>query len=102
MTTVARWQRSDDLVATFHHGAIGRINAWFFDTFDRYINFVARHHKRHTFGHIEPGTIVELGAGVGANLDFVDPTSRLLEVEPTRRCIRVSSGAPPIARSTSN
>ena len=67
---------------TFHNGARGRWNAWFFTSFDRYINFITRDHKRRVFGGIRPGDIVELGAGVGANFAFIPAGSRLYAVEP--------------------
>jgi len=66
----------------FHNRARGPFNAWFFTTFDRYINFITRRHKAHAFGGIRPGHIVELGPGVGANFAFIPPGSRLLAVEP--------------------
>lgn len=71
-----------DTAHTFHHGAIGRLNAWFFATADRYINVVSRRPKRHAFGDIDAGTVVEIGAGVGANFDYLRPGTRLIAVEP--------------------
>jgi len=68
--------------STFHNGTIGNVNAWFFDTFDRYINFVSRRHKEYAFADIRPGVVLELGAGVGANFDHVPPRSHLIAVEP--------------------
>lgn len=73
-----------DDAATFHNGAIGRLNAWFFDTFDRYINAVSRRHKQHAFSGIEGGTVVEIGAGVGANFDHLPPGTGLIAVEPNQ------------------
>ena len=70
------------LTTTFHHGWIGRFNAWFFDTFDRYINAVSRRHKQRAFADIGPGTVLEIGAGVGANFDFLAPGTHLVAVEP--------------------
>lgn len=67
---------------TFHNGARGRFNAWFFTAFDRYINLVARTHKRHAFAGVQRGDVVELGAGVGANFSFIPAGSRVLAVEP--------------------
>lgn len=67
---------------TFHHGARSRFNAWFFRAFDRYINHISRSHKRSAFAGIG-GDIVELGAGVGANLDHLPKGSRVLAVEPS-------------------
>jgi SAM-dependent methyltransferase len=69
---------------TFDHGPLGRANAWFFHTFDRYLNHISRHHKRHAFGDLPDGTVVELGAGVGANFDYLPPGARVLAVEPNR------------------
>lgn len=72
----------NDEPSTFHNGAIGRLNAWFFTTADRYINVVSRRHKQHAFGDIDVGTVVEIGAGVGANYDYLRPGTRLIAVEP--------------------
>ena len=71
-----------DRPPTFHNGAIGRLNAWFFDTFDRYINLVSRPHKQRAFGGIGAGTVVEIGAGVGANFDYLATGTDLIAVEP--------------------
>lgn len=68
--------------STFHNGAIGGLNAWFFDTFDRYVNFISRRQKHHAFAGILPGTVLEIGAGVGANFDHLPPDTRLIAVEP--------------------
>jgi SAM-dependent methyltransferase len=67
---------------TFEHGTLGRFNAWFFDTFDRYINAVSRRHKQRAFADIDPGRVLEIGAGVGANFDYLPPGTRLVAVEP--------------------
>lgn len=60
----------------------GAFNAWFFDSFDRYINIVAGPHKRAAFDGIEPGRILEVGAGTGANFDFLPRGSQVLALEP--------------------
>ena len=52
----------------FDNGARSGFNAWFFDRLDRYINHLSRRHKEAAFGAIEPGTVVEIGAGAGANI----------------------------------
>jgi SAM-dependent methyltransferase len=70
-------------VPAFDHGAISRFNAWFFDAFDRYINYIADRHKQAAFGGIDAEVVVELGAGVGANLAHLRPGTRLLAVEPS-------------------
>jgi ubiquinone/menaquinone biosynthesis C-methylase UbiE len=67
----------------FDHGAIGRFNAWFFTTFDRYINHVSRAHKQAAFGGMRPGTVLEIGAGVGANIDYLPTGSELIALEPS-------------------
>jgi len=67
---------------TFHHGAVSRFNAWFFDSCGRYVNFVARFHKRCAFEGIEPGRLLEIGAGTGANFDWLPAGSEILALEP--------------------
>ncbi len=68
--------------AAFHNGWRGRFNSWFFITFDRYISHAGRTHKLGAFGDLEPGAIVEIGAGVGSNFDFIPAGSRLVVIEP--------------------
>lgn len=67
----------------FDHGRISRFNAWFFDAFDRYINYIAYRHKRAAFAGIDADAVVELGAGVGANLEHLPPGTKLVAVEPS-------------------
>jgi ubiquinone/menaquinone biosynthesis C-methylase UbiE len=69
----------------FDHGAISRFNAWFFHAFDRYINHISRRHKAAAFDGIGTGEVVELGAGVGANLTYLPEGSHLIAVEPSLR-----------------
>ena len=66
----------------FDNGARGRFNAWFFQAFDRYINHIAAHHKASAFEGIAPGRIVEIGAGVGANFDYLPAGAAVVAVEP--------------------
>jgi ubiquinone/menaquinone biosynthesis C-methylase UbiE len=61
---------------------LGAFNAWFFDTFDGYTNIIAGPSKRAAFGDIEPGRILEVGAGTGANFDHLPEGSDLLALEP--------------------
>jgi len=61
---------------------ISRFNAWFFDVVDRYVNHVAQVHKRNAFNGLKAGTIVELGAGTGANFRYIPEGSRLIAIEP--------------------
>lgn len=72
-----------DETRAFDHGAVSRFNAWFFTAFDGYINHVARRHKRAAFADLAPGTVLEIGAGTGANLDFLPDGTRLLALEPS-------------------
>ncbi len=62
----------------------GAFNAWFFDTFDRYINFITKPSKRAAFADIAPGRILEIGPGTGANFAYVPADSKYLALEPNR------------------
>jgi len=66
----------------FHNGRRGRFNAWFFTAFDGYIAHITQPHKQQAFKNIGPGTVVEIGAGVGANFGYVPAGTRLIAVEP--------------------
>lgn len=72
------------VVETFDHGAISSFNAWFFTAFAGLINHHARHHKRKAFDDIQAGTVVELGAGTGANFGSLPRGTTLYAVEPSR------------------
>jgi ubiquinone/menaquinone biosynthesis C-methylase UbiE len=67
----------------FHHGAISRFNAWFFTAFAGYINHIARHHKRSAFDGLGAGTVLEIGAGTGANVGLLAPGTHLIALEPS-------------------
>lgn len=69
----------------FDHGLVGRFNAWFFTFFVRYINHAAGIHKASAFDGVDATTVVEIGAGTGANLRYVEPGSHLYAVKPNRR-----------------
>ena len=71
----------------FDHGARSRFNAWFFTVLDGYINHVSREHKRAAFSGIDGGTVLEIGAGVGANLRYLPPGTRLVALEPNLRML---------------
>ena len=62
---------------------VSRFNAWFFDSFTSYINVVTRPNKKAAFGGIEPGHILEIGAGTGANFTFVPSGARVTVLEPS-------------------
>ena len=59
----------------------GRLNAWFFDRMDSYINGLLADRKTHLFGQLA-GTIVEIGPGVGANFSYLQRGTKLCAVEP--------------------
>ncbi|WP_312858390.1 class I SAM-dependent methyltransferase [Pseudonocardia pini] len=63
------------------HGVRGRFNAAFFGTIGPLLERDLRPHKQRVFADL-PRTVVELGAGVGANLGYLPPGSTLVAVEP--------------------
>jgi ubiquinone/menaquinone biosynthesis C-methylase UbiE len=73
------------VAGAFDNGARGGFNAWFFDRFDRYLNYASRVHKQSAFDGIEPGTVVEIGAGTGANIRYLPAGTHLIAIEPNLR-----------------
>jgi SAM-dependent methyltransferase len=63
------------------HPARGRFNSAFFWAMGGYIDWHMRSHKSAAFADL-PMTVVELGAGVGANVGHLPPGGRLIAVEP--------------------
>jgi SAM-dependent methyltransferase len=61
--------------------AVSRFNAWFFDTFDGYINGLLRRMKREVLIDL-PDTIIEIGAGTGANFRYYRPGTTVVAIEP--------------------
>jgi SAM-dependent methyltransferase len=59
----------------------GPLNALFFAAIDGYADRLLRAHKQRLFRDL-PGTVLELGPGVGANLRYLPAGSRLVAVEP--------------------
>jgi SAM-dependent methyltransferase len=59
----------------------GPLNALFFGVLDGYLDHLLRAHKQRVFTGLPP-TVVELGAGTGANLRYLRAGSRLIAVEP--------------------
>lgn len=72
-------------VVAFDHGAVSRFNAWFFAAFDGYINHITRPLKQAAFTGIDAPVVVEIGAGVGANLGHLPAGTRLIAIEPSLR-----------------
>lgn len=66
----------------FDNGAISRFNAWFFTAFARYINHIADRHKHSAFAGLRAGTVLEIGAGTGANIGFLPTGTHLIALEP--------------------
>ncbi|WP_151084210.1 class I SAM-dependent methyltransferase [Nocardioides cynanchi] len=66
----------------FHaHPVRGPMNAAFFWAAGGMFDRLLRSHKRRVYADL-PDTVVELGAGVGANLRYLSPGSTLIAVEP--------------------
>jgi SAM-dependent methyltransferase len=63
------------------HGARGPFNAAFFSALGPIIERDLRPHKKRVYADL-PGTVVEIGSGVGANLPYLRKGSTLVAVEP--------------------
>ncbi len=63
------------------HPGRGRFNAAFFRLMDGYIDWHLRRHKKAVYGDL-PDTVVEIGAGVGANFRYMQPGTKVIAVEP--------------------
>jgi SAM-dependent methyltransferase len=66
------------------HPVLDRINAWTLRLLDGYAHAKLGHVKREGFGGL-PHTVVELGAGVGANLRYLAPGTHVVAIEPNAR-----------------
>ena len=84
-TTTAIPQLTELEDRTFDHGAISRFNAWFFTAFAGVLNHSAGPLKASAFEDLRPGTVLEIGAGTGANLHHLPPGTTLYALEPSRR-----------------
>jgi SAM-dependent methyltransferase len=63
------------------HPFRGRLNAWIFHALDGYADRKYRHVKRELFGGL-PHTVLELGAGDGANFRYLDHGTHVIALEP--------------------
>lgn len=72
----------------FDHGAISRFNAWFFTAFAGYINHIAGRQKSAALNGMGSGTVLEIGAGTGANIGYLERGSHLYAIEPSLRMHR--------------
>ena len=71
----------DDIEDFGQHPARGRFNSAFFRVMGGYINWHMQKRKTTAFANLPP-TVVELGAGVGANMRYLPVDARLIAVEP--------------------
>jgi SAM-dependent methyltransferase len=60
---------------------VGRFNAWFFDTFDGFIDWSMRRIKPQVYRNL-PSSIVEIGPGVGSNFRYYMPGTTVIGIEP--------------------
>lgn len=60
---------------------ISRFNAWFFDTFDGFLNWSLGRLKRQVYTDL-PDTIVEIGPGVGGNFRHYRRGTTVVAIEP--------------------
>lgn len=65
------------------HALRGRFNAAFFHAMDPVLQRSLQPHKDRVFADL-PGTVVEIGSGVGANLRYLPSGGTLVAVEPNR------------------
>jgi ubiquinone/menaquinone biosynthesis C-methylase UbiE len=64
-----------------HHPVRARLNAWLLAALDRYMDVRYREVKRELFGGL-PHTVVELGAGDGANFRHLRRGTHVIAIEP--------------------
>lgn len=65
------------------HPVRGRVNAWLFRFLDEYQHRRLGGVKREAFGGLPP-TVLEIGAGTGANLRYLGAGTRVIAIEPNR------------------
>jgi ubiquinone/menaquinone biosynthesis C-methylase UbiE len=77
----------EELAGFDEHPGRGRFNSAFFWVMGGYINWHMHTRKSAAFADLPP-TVVELGAGVGANMRYLPVDARLIAVEPNRHMHR--------------
>jgi len=65
------------------HPVRSRLNAWLFGLLDGYQHRKLGAVKREAFGGL-PRTVLEIGAGTGANLRYLGTGTRVIAIEPNR------------------
>ena len=80
-STTTRAETRTDADPFDEHPFRGRFNSAFFWLMGGYINWHMNPRKSTAFADL-PSTVVELGAGVGANLRYLPPGARLVAIEP--------------------
>jgi SAM-dependent methyltransferase len=68
-------------VAMHEHSIRSRLNAWLFRALDGYFARRYGRVKRDLFGGL-PRTVLEIGAGVGANFRYLEPGTHVVALEP--------------------
>ena len=79
--TILPIQNLPESIGFSAHAGRGRFNATFFWVMGGYLDKHLRAHKSAVFADLPP-TVVELGSGVGANLRYLPPGTRLVAIEP--------------------
>ncbi|MEU4689516.1 class I SAM-dependent methyltransferase [Actinoplanes sp. NPDC023714] len=69
-------------MTTVKHPVRGPVNAAIFRTLDGYAHRLWGERKRRLFADL-PGTVVEIGAGTGANMRYYRPGTKVIAVEPS-------------------
>jgi SAM-dependent methyltransferase len=83
-TTTTRPRASEhheEIEPFVRHPARGRFNAAFFLMMGGYINWHLHERKSTVFADLPP-TVIELGAGVGANMRYLPVGAQLIAIEP--------------------
>ena len=79
--TTTRARAFEEVEEFEEHPARGRFNSVFFWVMGGYINWHMHKRKSTAFADLPP-TVVELGAGVGANMRYLPVDARLIAIEP--------------------